>query len=225
MQTRRFCHCRGRGRNIYSHPLLSKFVEANFKTKPCNAIETKKLCRSWICRAFYRVGRGRERSGYNTLNFNRLARTLLCKPLIFKGLPPLACKGRGCRTWLLPSSGQTGEMVASTPIRMVNARNPPRNTAIFNMWSPPFSVCGHGVIVRRRRCSLQQQKATKNTDQNHPLSVQGRRPPAPNWREASGARSGISGYRSLQIPGLREVEAIEARSSPSGFSGPIPRGL
>ncbi|MNF60921.1 hypothetical protein D3C84_425470 [compost metagenome] len=88
MQTRRFCHCRGRGRNIYSHPLLSKFVEVNFKTKPCNAIETKKLCRSWICRAFYRVGRGRERSGYNTLNFNRLARTLLCKPLIFKGLPP-----------------------------------------------------------------------------------------------------------------------------------------
>lgn len=102
MQTRRFCHCRGRGRNIYSHPLLSKFVEANFKTKPCNAIETKKLCRSWIYRAFYRVDRGRERSGYNTLNFNRLARTLLCKPLIFKGLILWSTRVEGCRSGSCP---------------------------------------------------------------------------------------------------------------------------
>lgn len=68
---------------------------------------------------------------------------------------------------------QAGEIVASTPIRIVSTRKPPRKIAILPIRSPPFRISGattaatadRAVIVGRRPSALQRQKAQKNTDQ------------------------------------------------------------
>jgi hypothetical protein len=64
-------------------------------------------------------------------------------------------------------------MVASTPIKIVSTRKPPRKIAILPIRPPTVLRCGASAvatadradIVRLRLYALQMQKALENTDQ------------------------------------------------------------